>query len=136
MLCSCAAAAPFCFPPQRPPANPDPINLSPCLQLRGEKYALMAAVELLSHVLREFPILERPGGPPPSLRAGAGAPAAGPAAAPPAQPAAGQYGAPPPQYGAPAPQYGAPPGQHGAPAGQYAPPAGYGQPVAYGARPY
>lgn len=102
---------------QRPAALCRPLPL----QVRGEKYALMAAVELLSHVLREHPILERPGGAPPSLRAGIGAPAAGPpAAAPPAQPpAGGYYGAPPagaPQYGAPAP--------------------GYAAPAPYGARPY
>lgn len=121
-------------------------ELPPCaldndviVEVRGEKYALVAAVELLSHVLREFPILERPGGPPPALRGVAGPPAAAPAAAPPAQPAPGQYSAPAPQYGAPPPfQYGAPsPGQYGAPPpGQYGAPAGYAQPAAYGARPY
>lgn len=40
-----------------------------CLQLRGERHGLMAAVEVLSHVLREHPVLERPGGAPPALRA-------------------------------------------------------------------
>lgn len=59
------------------------------VELSGEKYSLLAAVEALSHVLREHPILERPGGAPPALRALAGPPAAAPAG----------YGAPAPAYG-------------------------------------
>jgi hypothetical protein len=35
----------------------------------GERYALMAGLEALSHVLREHPILEKPGNAPPALRA-------------------------------------------------------------------
>lgn len=60
-------------------ANPPPP--SHLAQLSGEKYALLAVVEALSHVLREHPIMERPGGPPPALRGQA--PAPGSAAAPP-----------------------------------------------------
>lgn len=73
-------------------AHPHPAPAPP-VQLRGERYALMAAVELLSHVLREHPILERPGGAPPALRAGTvGGPP--PAAPPQAVPVGGHYGAP------------------------------------------
>ena len=43
-----------------------------CAQLSGQNYALMAALEAVSHVLRENPPIERPGGAPPSLRALAG----------------------------------------------------------------
>lgn len=52
------------------------LSLPPCaldndvlIELSGERYSLMAAVEALSHVLREHPALERPGGAPPALRA-------------------------------------------------------------------
>lgn len=54
----------------------------------------MAALELLSHVLREHPVLERPGGAPPALRAGAAGGHAPPAGPPPAVPVGGHYGAP------------------------------------------
>lgn len=70
--------------------------LLPLPQLTGERYSLVAAVEVLTHVLREHPILERPGGAPPSLRVLAssiGAAAAGGAIAAPAAAAAGAYGA-------------------------------------------
>lgn len=39
------------------------------LELQGEKHALVAVVDQLSHVLREHPPLEPPGGAPPALKA-------------------------------------------------------------------
>ncbi|KAL4443770.1 hypothetical protein ABPG75_011507 [Micractinium tetrahymenae] len=92
------------------------LSLPPCaldndvlIELTGERYSLMAAVETLSHVLREHPALERPGTAPPALRAMAVAtgPAGGAApspAAPAMQPAyvAGGYAAPPVAAAAPA----------------------------------
>ena len=75
------------------------------LQLSGPSSTVLAALEPLSHVLREHPVLERPGGPPPVMlamaaqRAGPGGPPL--ASAPPA--------GPPPMLAAGGPGYGAPP---------------------------
>ncbi|PSC71475.1 KH domain-containing protein [Micractinium conductrix] len=75
------------------------------VELSGPSSTVLAALEPLSHVLREHPVLERPGGPPPVMlamaaqRAGPGGPPL--ASAPPA--------GPPPMLAAGGPGYGAPP---------------------------
>lgn len=74
----------------------------------------MAAVEQLSHVLREFPILERPGGAPPALVRMTGGGQAQPQAQ--ALPAVAPAG---PPGGMPA--YGAAPVYAGGAAGGYRP---------------
>ena len=57
--------------PMTPTPDPTPPPTPCCcrVQLSGERYSLMQAVELLSWRLRASPPLERPGGPSPALRA-------------------------------------------------------------------